>query len=357
MPKAGPSTTLVSNNVTPAETLVDNNYHANAPQAPSNVQFPQRHAGFGPRLHSDETVIGLALGSPRQSPTLAMSPNEPDVDVPWGDYGSLESNPARPLRDAYEIGGESISIKRKGSKWKSFGTFFGKRELQSASPSYLQDQKHQLESSKPLVVRDRLETDTHLRQRADPDHVSKMHYPGFSKHISRKESSGLLRRNSSQRRGLRRRKLKEPQPEMQQIPAEYTADAIAESLDVHGEQQKSRMPGLLQVEIPCVAMERYSIMFGEVLKTQASQSKWQPSLLACGQAHLEELHTVDDPNSKVRCCIVIRNEDTSLWMLHSLLTLHCLKPICKRIHHHSSPPGPPLSHYSPRLLPIQPAAR
>ena len=285
-----------------------------------------------------------------------MSPNEHDVDVSWA-YGSLENNPARSLGDAYETGSESRSIKRKGSKWKSFGSFFGKREIQSASSSYLQDQNKRPKSSKPLVVRDRLETDAPLRQRADSDHVSKLHYPGFSKHISKKESSGLLRRNSSQRRGLRRRKLKEPQPEMQQIPAEYTADGIAESLDGLGEQQKSRMPGLLQVEIPCVAMERYSVMFGEVLKTQAWQSKWQPSLLACGQAHLEELHTVGDPTSKVRCHIVMRNEVTRLWMLHSLLTLLCPKPVCKPIQHHSSPPGLPLSHYSPRLLPIQPAAR
>ena len=356
MPKAGPSTTSISSHVRPAETLVGNNHHANALQASSDIQFPPRHAGFRHRLHSDETVIGLALGSPRQSPTLAMSPNETGVDISWA-YGSLENNPARSLGDAYEIGSESRSIKRKGSKWKSFGSFFGRRELQPASPSYLQDQKQRPESSKPLVVRDRLETGAPLRQRADSNHVSKLHYPGFSKHISRKESSGLLRRNSSQRRGLRRRKLKEHQPEMQQIPAEYTANAIAENLDGLREQQKSRMPGLLQVEIPCVAMERYSVMFGEVLKTQAWQSKWQPSLLACGQAHVEELHTVGDPNSKVCCYIVMRNEVTSLRMLHSLLALLCPKPVCKPIQHHSSPPGLPLSHYFPRLLPIQPAAR
>ena len=306
MPWTGPSTTSVSNHVTPAEPLVGNNHYANALQVSSNVQFP-RHAEFGHRLNSNETVIGLALGSPRQSPKSAGSPAEPDVDVSWA-YSSLDNDPARSLGDAYEIGSESRSIKRKGSKWKSFGSFFGKREVQSASPCYLQDQEQQPVSSKPLVVRDQLETDAPLRQRADSGHISKMHYPGFSNHIFRKESSGFLRRNSSRRRGLRRRKLKEPRPEMQQLPAENTADATAESLVGHGEQQESRMPGLLQVEIPCVAMERYSVMFGEVLKTQAWRSKWQPSLLACGQAHLEELHTVGDPNSKVRYYIVMRIE-------------------------------------------------
>ena len=303
MVKAGPSTTSVSNHVRPAETLVGNNHHANALQASSGVLFPQRHAEFGYRLHSDETVIGLALGSPRQSPTLAVSPNEPDVDVSWA-YNSLENDPARSLGDACEIGSESRSIKRKGSKWKSFGSFFGKRELRSAPPCYLQDQQQQTMSSKPFVVRDRLETDAPLPRRADSDDVTKMPYPGLSTRVSRKESIGLLRRNSSRRRGLRRKKVKEPQPETQQLPAKYTIDA--ESSEGHGEQSKSSIPGFLQVEIPCVAMERYSVMFGEVLKTQAWQSKWQPSLLACGQAHLEELYNVGDSNSKVRCYSVMR---------------------------------------------------
>lgn len=353
MPKAVPSTTSVSKHVRPAETLVGNNHHANALQAPSNVQFPQRHADFGHWLHSDETVIGLALGSPRQSPKSAMLPTEPDVDVSWA-YTSLENDPARSLGDAHELGSESRSIKRKGSKWKSFGSFFGKREIQSASPCHLQDEEQQPVSSKSLVVRDRLETDAPLRQPADSDHVSKMHYPDFSKHISRKESADLLKKNSSRRRGLRRRKYKEPRSEMQQVPAEYTADAIAGTLDHHGEQQDSRLPGLLQVEIPCVAMERYSVMFGEVLKTRAWQSKGQPSLL---QANLEELHTVGDSNSKVRCHVVMRIEVTSLWMLHSLLTFLCPKPVETPVQRHLSPPGLPLSHYSPRLLPIRPAAR
>ena len=310
MPKAGSSTTSVSDHVRPAKTLVGNNHHANTLQASSNPNFPH-HAGIGHSLHSDETVIGLALGSPRQSPTLAMSPNETDVDASSA-YISLENKSARSLGGAYEIGSESRSIKRKGSKWKSVGSFFGKRAVQSASQCDLQDQKQQPVSSKPRVVQDQLGSDAPLRQRADLGHDSKMHYTGFPKHITRKESSSLLRRNSSRRQGLRRRKLQEPQLEMQQVPTEYTADAIAESIDVRGEQPNPRVPGLLQVEIPCVAMERYSVMFGEVLKTQAWQSKWHSSLLACGQAHPEELHTFGDPNSKVGCYTVKRNEVTGL---------------------------------------------
>lgn len=317
MLQAGSLTTSVSNYVRPPETLVGSSHHANALKVSSNVQFSQHHSGFGHSLHSDETVIGLAIGSPRQSPTLAMSPNEPDVDASWA-YSPLENKPARSLEGVYEIGSESRSIKRKVREWKSFGSFFGKREVQSASPCDLQDQKQKSVLSKPLVVQDRLGTDAPPRQGADLGQDSKMHYPGFSKHIFRKESTGLLRRDSSRRRRLRRRKLQEPQSEMQQIPAEYTADTIAESLEARGEQQKSRMPGLLQVEIPCVAMERYSVMFGEVLKSQALQSKCHPSLLACGQAKPEELHPVGDPNSKVGFNIVKRNEVISLSVLHSL---------------------------------------
>ena len=88
---------------------------------------------------------------------------------------------------------------------------------------------------------------------------------------------------------------------MQKIPAKYTSHALAENLNRREEQQGSRMPGpsLLQVEIPCVELERYSVMFGDVLEPQMRQSKPQPSLLARRQAHLEQLNTVAYSNSEV----------------------------------------------------------
>ena len=65
-------------------------------------------------------------------------------------------------------------------------------------------------------------------------------------------------------------------------------------------------PSLLQVEIPCVELERYSVMFGDVLEPEKRQSKPQPSLLARRQTYLEALHTVADMNGEVRPFAVVK---------------------------------------------------
>ena len=308
MPKAEPLTRSVSKHVRPAEIPPGNNRHADAMQAPSNVQSPQPHLGLRHGLHSDNMVIGLALGSPRHSLTLAMSPDDPSVDVSC--VCNSPEYPASTFENKYDIGSGSKSIKRKGSKWRTLGSFFGRKEVRSVSTLYQVDQKQQPEPAKQLITQNQLETNALRGKRAGSGHGSKVHQVCSYKGTYGEGSSGLLRKTSSRQRGLRRRKSEAPHPEMQRIPAEYTAYAIAEDLDPHGEQQGSRIPGsLLQVEIPCVEMERYSVMFGDVLKPQARQDERQPSLSARRQANsqLEELHTIADSNSKVRCFIVIRN--------------------------------------------------
>ena len=299
MSKAGPLTRSVYKRSRPPEPHADNNNHANAVQAPPNAQSPHPREGFGRRLHSDEIVIGLALGSPRHNPLPALPPDDRDVDVSY--VCSSPKNPASTLGDVREIGSGSKGIKWKGSKWKSLSSLFGRKEIRSASPFYQLDQTQQPEPAKQLITQDHLDTSDLRRKRADSSLGNKAHQVDSCPGVLGEERSGLLRRNSSRRRGLRRRKVEEPQPEMQRIPAKYAAHAIAENLDPRGEQQGSRMSGpLLQVEIPCVELERYSVMFGDVLEPQVRQSKPQPSLLARRQAHLEELHTIADSNSKVR---------------------------------------------------------
>lgn len=335
MPKAGPLTRSVSKRVRPAEPPAGNNTHANAVQALSNVQSPQPHGGFGRRLHSDEIVIGLALGSPRQNPLSALPPDYRDVDVSC--VCSSPENPASTLGTVCEIGSGSKGIKRKGSKWKSLGSFFGRSQVRSASPFYQLDQKQQPEPARQIIAQDYLETNALRRKRADSNHGNKAHQvDSFT--------------------GTPGEEIGEPQPEMQRIPAKYTAHAIAGDLDPHGERQGSRMPGpsLLQVEIPCVELERYSVMFGDVLEPQVRQIQRQPSLLARRQAHLEEPHTVTDSSSKVRSSAV-ENKITSSQMSNSLLSLTCQNSVCELTQYHPSPPSLHLSRSSPRLLLFQPA--
>lgn len=298
MSKPGPLTRSESKRVSPADPSAGGNNHVIALKAPSNAQSSHPRAGLGRRLHSDEIVIGLALGSPRQNPLPALPPDDRDVDASY--VCTSPEKTVSTLGNACDIGSGGKGIKRKGSKWKSLGNFFGRREIRSASPFYQLDQKQQLDPSKQLITQDYLETDALRRKRVDLSHGNTVLQVDSSTGMPGEESSGLLRRNSSRRRGLRRRKVEEPQPKMQPIPAKYTSHARAENMYRRGEQQVSRMPGpsLLQVEIPRVELERYSVMFGDVLEPQMRQSKPQPSLLARRQAHLEELHTVTYPNSE-----------------------------------------------------------
>lgn len=300
MSKAGLLTRSVSRCVTPADPASGSYDHSNALQAPSTAHLPQPRGGFGRRLHSDEIVIGLALGSPRQNHFLGLPPDDGDVDDSHG--CSSPENPTSTLGNVCEIDNEAKGIKRKGSKWKSLGSFFGRREVRSASPFYQLHQNQQPEQGRQFITQDYLETNSLRRKRGDSNRGKKALQVDSSTGMPGGESSGLLRRNSSRRRGLRRRKVEEPQPEMQRIPAKYTSHAIAENSDCRGEQEGSQMPGysLLQVEIPRVELERYSIMFGDVLAPQIRQSKPQPSLLARSHGHLEELHIVADSNGQVR---------------------------------------------------------
>lgn len=304
MSEAGHLTRSIYKGVRPADPPAHNINHVNASQAPYCAQSPQPRGGFGRRLHSDETVIGLALGSPRQNPSPNLPPDDRDVDVSY--VCSLPEDPAHTLGVEKRSGGKGI--KRKGSKWKSIGSLFGRREVRSVSPFYQLEQRQKLEPAKQLITQNYLETTALRRKRADSNHGNKALRVGSSTGMPGEKSSGLLRRNSSRRRGLRGRKVEEPQPEMQRIPAKYSSHAIAE--DVHRREQREGclMPGpsLLQVEIPCVELERYSVMFGDVLEPEIRQSKPQPSLLARRQAYLEALHTVADTNGEVRPFVIVK---------------------------------------------------
>ena len=254
MPNAGPLRRSVSKRARPAQTRTDNTHHSNAVQTSSNAQPFRPHASFGHRLYSDEIVIGLALGSPRQSRILALSPGDPDVDVSC--VCSSPENPVVPLTtlgNVYEIVSGEKGIKRKGSKWKSLGSFFGRKGVRSTSPFYQLDQNQQPEwqPAEQFITQDQLETNALRRKRADSNHRSKADHVDPSTGMLGQNNNGLLRRTSSRRRGLRRRKIEEPQPEMQRIPVKYTAHAVTENWDLHGERH-SRMPGpsLLRMYIP-----------------------------------------------------------------------------------------------------------
>lgn len=293
MSKAGPLTRYVSGPFRPAGAGTAENDNADVVQAPSKTLAFEPHGGFGPRLHSDEIVIGLALGSPGQSPLPPLPSDDRDLIA---DVYYVDNSPEKTCSTLEEMSGIDAGrkgIKRQGSKWKSLSNFFGRREIRSPSPFYQLNQNEQTGPARQVITQDDLETNALRRKRANSSHGTKAHRADSSTGLPGQD---LLRRKSFRRRGLRRKKVEPHQPDTQRSPAKYTVNNIADNLDPRRELQRSLTPwpSLLQVEIPCVELERYSVMFGDVLEPHVRQSKPQTSLLARRKGHLEELRAIAD---------------------------------------------------------------
>ena len=299
MSKAGPLTGSVSRSFRSAGAGAAENDHANAVQAPYNTPAFEPHGGFGSRRHCDEIVIGLALGSPGQSPLPLLPSGDRDLIADVYDVENSHENTTITLEDLSEINADKKGIKRKASKWKSLRSFWGRREIRSPSPFYHPDQKEQTGPARQVITQDDLETNALRGKRANSSHGTKARRADTSTGMPGQD---LLRRNSSRRRGLRRKKVEPPQPDTQRSPTKYTENKIADNLGSSQDLQRSLTPrpSFLQVEIPCVELERYSVMFGDVLEPHVRQSKPQTSLLARRKGHLEELHAVAGSYCEVR---------------------------------------------------------
>lgn len=254
------------------------------------------------RLHSDEIVIGLALGSPGQSPLPPLPPDDRDVDVSYA-CDSPENTPGA-LGTITEINAGEQAIKRKGSKWKTFGSFFGRKDSASRGPQassfYQLDRVHEQGPAKQHHTQNQSEINALRRKRANPSRSNRTRTDS-SNCTSKGENSGLLRGNSSRKKGLWRRNAKETNLESLRLYSALSAHADGEDLQTSplAPQTAWRRPvaSLLQVEIPNVELERYSVMFGDVLDFSPKikrQSRTQPSLLARRQRQMEELRAVPD---------------------------------------------------------------
>ena len=290
------------------ETEPDAGSHAwtTFPETPSyNVQEPSQRGDFRQRLDSDEIVIGLALGSPGHPP---LQPDDQDVDVP-GSF-SLPIYPSSQLGAVSKVGTGGSSITRKGSKWKSFGSLFGRKNSSARAPQvppfYQLDHAHRERPDRQHINQDHLETKALRRKRADSARTvqGKRGRANTLQNTPKSESNGLFRRNSSRRKGLRTRKTDADKliPKMRVSHSARSAHAAAETLEPPTPPTKTlrphRGPSLLQVQIPNIELERYSVMFGEVLDPKPRQNS-QPSLLSRRQGQLEELQPVAEPKAEV----------------------------------------------------------
>lgn len=291
MSKAGPLTRSRSKRVNPIEPapgLQDRPSLLNTPSL--DVKEPP-HEDLGRILYSDEIVIGLALGSPGQSPLPHLPPNDGDVDISY--RRDVPEDTPGDLGTGTEIGNGGQDRKGKGSKWKSIGSLFGKKDSSTrvpvVPPFYQLDRIPGSAPAKEHVHENHQEANAVRRKRADSSRSKTG--TDSSQSTAKGDSRGLLRRNSSRRKGLRRRKVEEASPEASRLHDALPAHPELENFQPRPSALRQPTAPLLQVEIPNVELGRYSVMFGDLLGTNPpsrSQPKKQSPPFSCRREYVGE---------------------------------------------------------------------
>ena len=270
------------------------------------VEVPQWRGDIHRRLYSDEIMIGLALGSPGHNPMPPQPADDRDVDdIP--DNFSLPRYPSSQMGYQCQVGAGEPALTRKGSKWKTLGGLLGRKKsvarAPKAPPFYQLDGPSQQGPTNQLIPQDNIETNALRRKRADSARTvqGKRGRAGTLQSTTKAEVGGLLRRNSSRRKVFRRKKTDADGllPEMRVLHSALSAHAAVEDQQPLMTDLLPPGPSLLQVHIPNVELERYSVMFGDVLQGKI-QAKRQSSLLSRRQGHSEELQGLEKLTTEVK---------------------------------------------------------
>ena len=239
-------------------------YAQSALDLQESVQSPEDTLGtlFSTDGFPGETYIGIALGSPRDNPLPPLPPEDMERYVPR---------------------------KQKVSRWKSFSGLFGKKGLSrsvSASPcSYPQLPPYGETTATIAFDERRIEASSVAcshTSRAELLHGDLGSAQSLAPHRAAIVRNKSLRkkmsfRSSSQRKGIQSgRRVNRERSHTTPLPRHQDDSP---NLQLNAES-------LLQVEIPSVEMERYSIMFSNLLQPPTTSS-----LLARREAHLENLYT------------------------------------------------------------------
>ena len=219
-----------------------------------------------------ERWIGIALGSPRDSPLPPLPSDNAERCAPPG---------------------------QKVSRWKSFGSLFGKKGITrsaSASPSYYSQYPLSRGTTPSISFQDgNVEARSAAycyASRADSPQESLRRTTSISPKTTSTVKNKSLRRKMSFKRSNSQRKgvqgASHPNRNRSHTAPLAQLQENSPKLHFNGES-------LLQVEIPSVSeMERYSVMFSDLLQTPTASS-----LLARRQAHLGELYTGVPAEEKV----------------------------------------------------------
>ncbi|KAK4655711.1 hypothetical protein QC762_304800 [Podospora pseudocomata] len=231
---------------------------------PSRVMTPES-------FHSGEIPIGMALGSPTQVVGYAGSWNGSTQNI--GYQAQVEANVQRsPSPPPVQKTSEPTVQRTKTQKRRLFGSLFGRKH---AEPAKTMETAEANQSTVSITVTGPAEDNVPTRSKTVSGKKAPKHKPIVVRSNTLKETSSQqdLRRTEEQLNSL------------QPLPG----------------SSPSKAPMLLDLEIPDVRLERYSIMFSGVLNpsgTTSPQSK--SSLLERRQATLEKLKTIKDQEEEER---------------------------------------------------------
>ena len=269
----GPDTPASIAQMTVRDDKLQKPFHSQAYPASSQPHHVNDIAG------TENITIGMALGSPSQNP-LPPLPFEAEPNIAF-----IVDTPPAPCSADVQAAEIEDTMKQKGS-WKWFGGFFGKRN--ASTPASPASAFYQLQPTVPPAPHTGVKT-------SQPYHRSH-HEAGKSRNFRSQRRSQETRRDSPRKlRTQTKEKGVKIKPDMQRAHTAPMFQGERQSptpppkdYKVQGDSSKLRTdngPMMLQVDIPDFTMERYSVMFGNVLQPK------QPPLLVRRQAQLEKLKT------------------------------------------------------------------
>ena len=242
--------------------------------APSHSQLIQAPS------YSEDMAIGLALGSPTQNLFPPLLQDGPDSMLSFTNRVPISFVSSQ--SDTREDTNVEEATKQRG-KWKMFGGLFGKKApmtpVSPASPFY------NLQYPAPDIV----------NMESQPPHVEKP--PSRNMAESRQQQQTTARdldviRAATRKKVLSKKRKEDTKPEVWKARTTNFFQGGRRSpkatVGNGGSTPSETKPMMLRVDIPDVSMDRYSIMFSQVLKPE------QPSLMVRRQAQLGRLKTIGD---------------------------------------------------------------
>jgi hypothetical protein len=247
-------------------------------------------------------AIGMALGSPTRTVNVATTSWQPQLAAMSTSLADMNAAPHA----------EETQVKQKSGRWRLFGRFGSKKHAETSSqrstpepvtvtptpimpePAATSAQNSALGRSnterkipkyKPIIIR----SQTELSFETVPEAKEP---PKTPRSLSRKGSTRSIRGDAQR---VKKSDISAPVPILN-VPKEDfgTAFTMPPPPARPPVQYNPNSSGpLLDVEIPSIKMERYSVMFGSVLQSQPASS-----LLARRQATLDRLKTINDRITK-----------------------------------------------------------